>query len=513
MDSNKVYDLFIIGGGINGCGVAADAAGRGLSVFLAEQKDLASGTSSASSKLIHGGLRYLEHYEFRLVKEALAEREVLLSKAPHLVSPLKFTLPHRPHLRPAWMIRAGLFMYDHLSKRNSLPSAKTVALGTDAGLKPEINKGFEYYDCWVDDARLVVNNAIEAVRLGAKIETGIRCESAHFSEKDGLWVIGCKDVETGDVFDIAAKHIINAAGPWMRQVIDKGVPQLKASRGIRLIKGSHIIVPRVPNGDSAYILQNEDRRIVFVLPYLNDYSVIGTTDKEYAGPLDNISIDEDEIDYLISVHNQHFLHEINARDIVATYSGVRPLCDDESNDPSAITRDYTIDCQSLGSNAFISIYGGKITTYRKLANAVLEELRAFEPNLQKEWTRSTPLPGCAFFGETRDEIHSNLVTRFPWLTPELAKRYASSYGHLCEKFLNGRTSLRQLGRDFGQGLTESEVDYLIEHEWARTSNDILFRRTKVGYRFEPSQIEALETYITAKIETRPKPEHLLEAVV
>jgi len=513
MDSNKVHDLFIIGGGINGCGVAADAAGRGLSVFLAEQKDLASGTSSASSKLIHGGLRYLEHYEFRLVKEALAEREVLLSKAPHLVSPLKFTLPHRPHLRPAWMIRAGLFMYDHLSKRNSLPSAKSVSLGAEAGLKPEISKGFEYYDCWVDDARLVINNALEAARLGATIETGVRCESAHFSEKDAHWVIHCTNLETGEAFDVAAKHIINAAGPWMRQVIDKGVPQLKASRGIRLIKGSHIIVPRVPNGDSAYILQNEDRRIVFVLPYLNDYSVIGTTDKEYSGPLDNITIDEDEVDYLISVHNQHFLHEIKAEDIVATYSGVRPLCDDESNDPSAITRDYTIDLQSLGSNAFISIYGGKITTYRKLANAVLEELRAFEPNLKKEWTRSTPLPGCAFFGETREQIHANLLARFSWLTPELAKRYASSYGHLCEHFLDGCKSLDELGRDFGYGLTEREVNYLIDHEWAKTSNDILFRRTKVGYRFESSQIEALEAYITEKMDALCKPAQLMEDAV
>ncbi|WP_082863285.1 glycerol-3-phosphate dehydrogenase, partial [Oleiphilus sp. HI0080] len=262
MDSKKVYDLFIIGGGINGCGVAADAAGRGLNVYLAEQNDLASGTSSASSKLIHGGLRYLEHYEFRLVKEALAEREVLLSKAPHLVSPLKFTLPHRPHLRPSWMIRAGLFMYDHLSKRNSLPSAKSVPLGMAAGLKPDIQKGFEYYDCWVDDARLVVNNAIDAAERGATIKTGVRCEAANYVKEKQQWVISCTNLADGDSYKVHAKHIINAAGPWMRRVIDKGVPQLKASRGIRLIKGSHLIVPRVPNGDSAYILQNEDRRIV-----------------------------------------------------------------------------------------------------------------------------------------------------------------------------------------------------------------------------------------------------------
>ena len=513
MDLKKVYDLFIIGGGINGCGVAADAAGRGLSVYLAEQNDLASGTSSASSKLIHGGLRYLEHYEFRLVKEALAEREVLLSKAPHLVSPLKFTLPHRPHLRPSWMIRTGLFMYDHLSKRNSLPSAKSVPLGMAAGLKPDIQKGFEYYDCWVDDARLVINNAIDAAERSATIETGVRCESANYVEEKQQWVVTCKNLDTGHSFNVIAKHIINAAGPWMRRVIDKGVPQLKASRGIRLIKGSHIIVPRVPNGDSAYILQNEDRRIVFVLPYLNDYSVIGTTDKEYTGPLDEIKIDDDEIKYLISVHNQHFLHELKASDIVATYSGVRPLCDDESNDPSAITRDYTIDTQALGNNAFISIYGGKITTYRKLANAVLEELRTFEPKLRKDWTKATPLPGCAFFGETREEIKTSLRERFPWLGNDLVKRYASSYGHLCERFLGDFTSLNDLGKDFGHGLTEQEVNYLIESEWARTADDILFRRTKVGYHYNDNQIQALEAYISNRLDEEAKPNHPLETVI
>ena len=513
MDLKKVYDLFIIGGGINGCGVAVDAAGRGLNVYLAEQNDLASGTSSASSKLIHGGLRYLEHYEFRLVKEALAEREVLLSKAPHLVSPLKFTLPHRPHLRPSWMIRAGLFMYDHLSKRNSLPSAKSVPLGMAAGLKPDIQKGFEYYDCWVDDARLVINNAIDAAERGATINTGVRCESANYVKDKQKWVIRCTNLDTGHSFDVVAKHIINAAGPWMRRVIDKGVPQLKASRGIRLIKGSHLIVPRVPNGDSAYILQNEDRRIVFVLPYLDDYSVIGTTDKEYTGPLDEIKIDEDEIRYLISVHNQHFLHELKASDIVATYSGVRPLCDDESNDPSAITRDYTIDKQSLGNNAFISIYGGKITTYRKLANAVLEELRTFEPKLRKEWTKSTPLPGCAFFGESREEIKTSLSARFQWLSKDLVNRYASSYGHLCERFLGNAESMVDLGKDFGHGLTEQEVRYLITHEWARTADDILFRRTKVGYHFNTKQIEALEVYIDKQLSEEAKPSPLLESAV
>ena len=499
MDTNNEFDLFIIGGGINGCGVACDAAGRGLSVFLCEQNDLASGTSSASSKLIHGGLRYLEHYEFRLVREALAEREILLSKAPHLVSPLKFTLPHRPHLRPAWMIRAGLFLYDHLSKRNSLPSAKFVKLGVNKGLKPEIKKGFEYYDCWVDDARLVVTNAIQAQNHGAKIATRCECVSAEYDLTSMRWRVTCRDLNSNEHFNVYAKHIVNAAGPWMDRILKSGVPQISATRGIRLIKGSHLIVPRVPHGDSAYILQNDDRRIVFVLPYQDKYSIIGTTDKEYTGPLDEITIDEDEQSYLLSVYNQHFLNSLSDKDVVASYSGVRPLCDDESNDPSAITRDYTIDMQTIdGKSAFISIYGGKITTYRKLSNAVMSELKPYLPSEKEGWTRSMPLPGCAYIGETRKEISLHLKQHYPWLNEHLIQRYVRSYGHLCETFLSGCASQADLGKDFGYGLTQKEVEYLIKFEWAETAGDILLRRTKLGYDFSQRQTEALTAFMVKK---------------
>jgi len=496
MEANRLYDLFVIGGGINGCGIACDAAGRGLSVYLCEKKDLASGTSSASSKLIHGGLRYLEHYEFRLVKEALAEREILLSKAPHLVSPLKFTLPHRPHLRPKWMIRTGLFLYDHLSKRNSLPSAKIVPLGTEKGLKAEIKKGFEYYDCWVDDARLVVTNAIEARNKGATIETQVKCVNASYNQESTEWTITCQRITSGETFSVHAKHIVNAAGPWMDALLKNSVPQISAARGIRLIKGSHLIVPRVPHGDSAYILQNEDKRIVFVLPYQEQYSIIGTTDKEYHGNLENIQIDDEEVSYLLDVYNQHFLAALSESDIVATYSGVRPLCDDESNDPSAITRDYTIETQSVDENsAFISIYGGKITTYRKLANAVMEELRAFIPNLEDGWTNKSPLPGCAFIGETREELEKRLSNQYPWLNEELIQRYARSYGHLCSAFLSDCSSLSDLGQDFGHGLYEAEVQYLLDFEWAHTAEDILLRRTKLGYQYTEAQTKALSNYL------------------
>jgi len=510
-DKQAAYDLFIIGGGINGCGVANDAAGRGLKVYLCEQNDLASGTSSASSKLIHGGLRYLEHYEFRLVREALAEREVLLNIAPHLVEPLKFVLPHRPHLRPAWLIRCGLFLYDHLSKRNSLPSATSIDLGTEKGLKASIKRGFEYYDCWVDDARLVITNAIQAKQNGAVISTNMECLGATYNERERLWHIRCLNKLTNETVDVSARHIVNAAGPWLSKIFEQKVSQLKPSKQIRLIKGSHIVVPRVPNGDSAYILQNEDKRIVFVLPYQTNYSIIGTTDQEYLGDINKIEIDQSEIDYLLDVHNQHFIHQLGSQDIVSTYSGVRPLCNDESSDPSAITRDYTIDTQSIdGHSAFISIYGGKITTYRKLANAVMAQLQRYVPNLQEEWTERHPLIGNSKLGMTRQGITDHLTSHYPWLTSSLVRRYASSYGLLAENFLTGRESINELGQDFSNGLYQAEVDYLIKEEWARNAKDILLRRTKLGYQFSDSQEKTLRTYIQSYL-NEPNITHLHSA--
>lgn len=496
---DQIFDIAIVGGGINGTGIAADASGRGLKVFLCEQNDLASGTSSASSKLIHGGLRYLEHYEFRLVKEALAEREVLLNKAAHLVSPLKFVMPHRPHLRPSWMIRCGLFLYDHLSKRNTLPNARKVKFDHTSPFKAEIKKGFEYYDCWVDDARLVVTNAIDARNRGAQIHTQTQCTKLSFLETEKLWSVELLNKINGETFTIKARNIVNASGPWLNQFLKEATPSVKPERRIRLIKGSHIIVPRAKNLDQAYILQNEDKRVVFVLPYLEKFSIIGTTDKEYQGKPEEVAIDDWEIDYLLKVFNQHFKTGISQEEIVSTYSGVRPLCDDESSDPSAITRDYTLALhQQTESNALISIYGGKITTYRKLAEAVMAKLQSFLPEASPAWTAKSPLPGSQFTGQSQAEIQLEIKAQFPWLTPDEIARFSKSYGLLCLEFLKGKTAHADMGSYFGAGLFAAEIDYLISNEWAFSAEDVLFRRTKLGLFLTDSEKQQVESYIQQK---------------
>ena len=495
----EIFDLAIIGGGINGAGIAADAAGRGLNVFLCEQNDLASGTSSSSSKLIHGGLRYLEHYEFRLVKEALAEREVLLHKAPHLVSPLKFVMPHRPHLRPSWMIRCGLFLYDHLSKRNTLPKAKKVRFDEGSPFKDSITKGFAYYDCWVDDARLVVTNALDAKNHGAQIEVQTECLSLTFLPDQKVWQLVLLNKQTSKTYEIKANNIVNASGPWLNKFLDTAAPQIKPARNIRLIKGSHIIVPRAKDHDQAYILQNEDKRVVFVLPYLEDFSIIGTTDKEYTGKPEEVAIDDWEVEYLLDVYNQHFKTQLVWEDIESTYSGVRPLCDDESSDPSAITRDYTLELHAESpSNALISIYGGKITTYRKLSEAVLLKLSPYIHKKSEPWTSGSPLPGADSYGQTLEQIYVSLKEQFYWLDEKLLKRYSKSYGLLCKQFLEGKTSFSQMGQYFGANLYAAEVDYLIEHEWATTADDILLRRSKLALFLTEQQKIEVEEYIEKK---------------
>lgn len=499
MSRTKIYDIAVIGGGINGTGVAADAAGRGLNVFLCEQNDLASGTSSASSKLIHGGLRYLEHYEFRLVKEALAEREVLLNKAPHLVSPLKFTMPHRKHLRPAWMIRCGLFLYDHLSRRNTLPKAKKIRFGENSILKEGITKGFDYYDCWVDDARLVVTNALAARERGANVRTQTICEQIRYDQSRKIWVVSLLDKLNDARYEIEAKNIVNASGPWLNQFLETSASEIKPKRQIRLIKGSHIIVPQVHDKNEAFILQNEDKRVVFVLPYLNDYSIIGTTDKEYQGNPEDVAIDDWEVNYLIDVFNLHFKQQIKAEDIVSTYSGIRPLCDDESSDPSAITRDYTLELHEQSqSNALISVYGGKITTYRKLAEAVLTKLAPYIAPKTEAWTSSEPLPGALKYGQTRDEIKQGIEEYCPWLETELLNRFTATYGLNCFHFLGDKKEMADMGQDFGHSLYQAEVDYLIEREWATTADDILWRRTKLGLKLSKDATEALQRYVEEK---------------
>lgn len=496
----NIYDIAIIGGGINGAGIAADAAGRGLSVFLCEQHDFASGTSSSSSKLIHGGLRYLEHYEFRLVREALAEREVLLNKAPHLVSPLKFTLPHRPHLRPAWMIRCGLFLYDHLSRRNSLPKTKKVHFDADSPLQPNITAGFDYYDCWVDDSRLVMANVLDASRHGATIQVKSQCSLVNYDENAKAWKLTIKHSQSNAESCIFAKNIVNASGPWLNQFLETSVPNVKIPRRIRLIKGSHIIVPRTLDNEGAYILQNEDKRIVFVLPYLDNYTLIGTTDKEHLGAPGNVSIEDWEVDYLLNIYNQHFKTPLLKKDIVSSYSGVRPLCDDESNDPSAITRDYTLELHAHNSNsALLSIYGGKITTYRKLSEAALSSLSPYLPQAQHPWTKDSPLPGAAYLGQSLQEIEQQIRQHSPWLSPQLSQRFAKSYGLLCLEFLSSGNDESALGQDFGHGLRQAEVDYLIEQEWAQDADSILWRRSKLGLEFSADQALNLDAYVRQRI--------------
>lgn len=490
MDQHRTYDLVVIGGGINGVGIAADAAGRGLSVLLCEKDDLASHTSSASSKLIHGGLRYLEHKEFRLVREALAEREVLMAKAPHLIRAMRFIMPHRPHLRPAWLIRTGLFFYDHLGKREKLAGSNLVDFDPETSLfKPEIVKGFEYSDCAVDDARLVIANAMQAREHGASIQTRTRCLAAQVEQN--AWTVQLQNAQSS--FTVRAKVLVNAAGPWATEFIQQDL-QMKAAYMIRLIQGSHIIVPKIYAGDKAFILQNDDQRIVFAIPYLDEYTLIGTTDQRYLGNPDQVEITEGEIDYLLKVMNSHFQQQLTREDIIATYSGVRPLCDDESDNPSAMTRDYTLVLSQEQPAPLLSVYGGKLTTYRKLAESAMHQLKSFFHKLKPDWTAKALLPGGEnFFDETR--LLDELQQRIPEVPPLLAKRWIHGYGSRVWKMLNGGESIAALGQHFGHGLYQQEVDYLVAQEWAVSSEDILKRRSKLYLKFSQDQIAQLDEYL------------------
>nr|WP_189662511.1 MULTISPECIES: glycerol-3-phosphate dehydrogenase [Pseudomonas] len=485
------YDLAVIGGGINGVGIAADAAGRGLKVFLCEKDDLAQHTSSASSKLIHGGLRYLEHYEFRLVREALAEREVLLAKAPHIVKPMRFVLPHRPHLRPAWMIRAGLFLYDHLGKRKRLGASRSLRFGPGYPLKPAITRGFEYADCAVDDARLVVLNAMAAREKGAHIVTRTRCLRAE--RVDGVWQVELQHAD-GSLQSIRARALVNAAGPWVASFIKDDL-KLDAPYGIRLIQGSHLIVPRLYEGEHAYILQNEDQRIVFCIPYLDRFTLIGTTDREYSGDPAQVKITEAETDYLLKVVNAHFNHQLSRADILHTYSGVRPLCNDESDNPSAVTRDYTLALSAgEGQAPLLSVFGGKLTTYRKLAESAMAELKPYFTQMRASWTATAPLPG----GEdmtTAQALTDAILAQYGWLPVDIAKRWAVTYGSRVWRLLDGIQGPEDLGQAIGGGLFSREVDYLRSEEWAVDAADILWRRTKLGLFTSPAEQQALHDYL------------------
>ncbi|TCW15876.1 glycerol-3-phosphate dehydrogenase [Vibrio crassostreae] len=500
--TSSTLDLLVIGGGINGAGIAADAAGRGLNVGLYEANDFASATSSASSKLIHGGLRYLEHYEFRLVSEALAEREVLLRKAPHVAQPMRFRLPHRPFLRPAWMIRCGLFLYDNLGKRTTLPGSKTVNLAKSGLLKPEMKTGFEYSDCWVDDARMVLLNVLTAKENNAEVRNYCRVEKAH--REGGIWHVTILDVMTNQRFVRKAKALVNAAGPWVKQFFDDGLEQA-SPRNIRLIKGSHIVVPRIHDEPQAYILQNKDNRIVFMIPYLDKFSIIGTTDLEYKGDPRNVAIDDVEVDYLIDIVNQHFVKQLGREDVVWTYSGVRPLCDDESDSPQAITRDYTLELDAeLDQAPLLSIFGGKLTTYRKLGEAALKKLEPHLTNMGAPWTANNTLPG-GNFSCSREQLAKMIHTKYPWASEALLLRYVTQFGTYTWKLLEGANSEADLGIQFSSeahGVYQVEIDYLINEEMAMTDEDILWRRTKLGLYMSESEQQAVTDYLKQKLQSK-----------
>lgn len=498
---DKIYDIAVIGGGINGVGIAADAAGRGLSVFLCEKDDLASHTSSASSKLIHGGLRYLEHKEFRLVREALAEREVLLAKAPHIIRPMRFIMPHRPHLRPAWLIRTGLFFYDHLGKREKLLGSNNVYFKDDSPLNSAITRGFEYSDCAVDDSRLVVLNAMHAREKGADVVTRTRCLSAQRVE--GYWVVELENAQGS--FKIKAKALVNAAGPWVAQFIKQDL-ELKSPYGIRLIQGSHIVVPKLYEGDKAFIMQNDDRRIVFAIPYLEQYTMIGTTDREYQGDPSKVQITQAETDYLLEVSNAHFKKQLTQADIIWTFAGVRPLCDDESDNPSAITRDYTLALsqETHDQAPLLSVFGGKLTTYRKLAESAMQQLKAFFPEMKGSWTATEALPGGENMASA-EQLVNEIRAQITDVSESLAKRWATSYGSRIWNILGEAVSIDQLGLSFGHGLFAKEVDYLCRFEWVTTSEDILWRRSKLGLVFAQNEIDLLDAYLSNK------PNHIVAA--
>lgn len=475
---SDMIDLFVIGGGINGAGIARDAAGRGLKVVLCEKDDLAEGTSSRSGKLVHGGLRYLEYYEFRLVREALIEREVLLKSAPHIIWPMRFVLPHSPQDRPAWLVRLGLFLYDNLGGRKKLPGTRTLDLRRDpegAPLLDQYVKGFEYSDCWVDDARLVVLNALDAAEKGAEVLTRTPCISAR--RENGVWRIETRNEESGEIRVFWARCIANCAGPWVKDVIGR-VAGAQSSRNVRLVKGSHIIVPKWWSGSNAYLVQNHDKRVIFINPYEGDKALIGTTDIAYEGRAEDVTADEGEIDYLLNAVNRYFKEKLRREDVEHSFSGVRPLFDDGQGNPSAVTRDYVFDLDDSEGAPLLNVFGGKITTFRELAERGMHKLAGIFPQMGPDWTEEATLPG----GEIANadyESYANLLRELnPWMPRALVQHYGRLYGARTRDIVKGATSLQDLGRHFGGQMYEAEIRYLVAREWARHPDDILYRRTK-----------------------------------
>jgi glycerol-3-phosphate dehydrogenase len=489
------YDLLVVGGGINGTGIARDAAGRGLKVLLCEQDDLAAHTSSASTKLIHGGLRYLETLHFQLVRKALQERELLLGAAPHIMRPLHFVMPHDAHLRPMWMIRAGLFLYDHLAKRRRLAASAAIDLRTHiagTALQERFVRGFVYSDGWADDARLVVLNAQDAVLHGARVTTRTRCEQIKLVE--GLWHATLTDV--GGPRIVAARAVVNATGPWVSRFVRDATP-LATAHTVRLVKGSHIVVPRLFPHRFAYIFQNTDRRIVFAIPYEHDYTLIGTTDIEYHGEPAGVRIAPAEVDYLCAIVNRYFREQIGPSDVLWSYAGVRPLLQDESADPAAVTRDYALEID--GATApLLSVFGGKITTYRRLAAQAVDLLAARLGCRAAPWTHRAILPGGDLPEGSFAAFLRVVERRYAWLPPTLRVRYAGAYGTAIHRLLDSAAELSDLGAEIIPGLYEREAEYLCREEWAVSAADILWRRTKLGLHSPPESAQRLDDWLARR---------------
>ncbi len=489
---NNRFDVLIIGGGINGCGIAHELAARGYSVCLAEKNDLASATSSWSTKLIHGGLRYLEHYEFRLVRESLKEREILMQMAPHLIRPLRFILPHLPEMRSKWLLRLGMFIYDHLGGRNRLEGSKAVCLKTGSlgkDLKAEFVTGFEYSDCSVDDSRLTIANAVAAQGFGADIRRD--CEVIKLDQYEGGWTA---ETTTGP---IKAKLVINASGPWAEQVCAL-YRQPQNIKRVRLVRGSHLITRKLFEHNKAYIFQNSDGRILFAIPYLDDFTLVGTTDIDHPHAPDNPQISAEEIEYICTQLSRYLERPVNNSDIMSTYSGVRPLFDDGQQEAHLVTRDYMLEWQTGSALSWLNIFGGKLTTYRKLSLAVAAMIDSVLPAPHPSNAVGRHLPGGDLGTVDIDNFTAGLIQKFPDLPAKMLARMSAAYGSGIHKIIGTADKPNSLGLDFGNSLYQAEVDYLVTHEWARTADDILFRRTKLGFYFDEHMTSTLNAYLKNK---------------
>ena len=492
-------DLLVIGGGINGAGIARDAAGRGLSVVLCEKGDLAEATSSRSSKLVHGGLRYLEYYEFRLVRESLAERESLLHAAPHIVWPTRFVLPHSPQDRPAWMLRIGLFLYDTIGGRRTLPGCRALDLRREpegAALLPAFVRGFEYSDCCTDDARLTVLTAIDAHERGARILTRTLVESAR---RDGdVWRASIVDQASGEKRELAARALVNAAGPWVDRVIDR-IEGVRSRIGVRLVKGSHVVTRKFWDGPQAYLVQNHDRRVIFVIPYQDDLALIGTTEIPFSGAPETAAADEAEIVYLLAGVAGYFRDAPKREDVIEAWAGVRPLYDDGHGDPSAVTRDYAFELDTTGGAPLLNVFGGKLTTYRRLAERAMKKLKPYFVAMRGDWTAQAILPGGKFENGDFERFVAALAGQYPFLPPSLARHYARLYGARAAKAIGAAASHADLGRRFGPDFYEREARYLIAEEWARTADDVIVRRTKHGLRMSADERAAFADWMQSAV--------------